>query len=75
MRHPPCPKLAHDGRLARYRELLRPSTILPREISPQTIFEVRLSPSGLEVLLSLCGVLAVQTILPITAVQRESGVS
>ncbi len=65
MRHPPGAKLPHHGRFARHRELFRPLTILPREISPQTIFEVTLSPCGLEILLSLCSVTTVQTSLPI----------
>src|SRR4029434_670494 len=71
MRHPPGAKLPHHSGFARHRQFLCPSTILPREISPQTIFKVTLSPCGLEILLSLCSVTAVQTSFPIEQFKRN----
>src|SRR4029077_14837400 len=38
---------------------------LPREITPQTIFDVTFSPCGFQVFLSLCGVALVSTTFPI----------
>ena len=72
MRHPPGAKLPHHGRFTRHRELFRPLTILPREISPQTIFEVTLSPCRLEILLSLCSVTAVQTSFQVQQFKRNA---
>ena len=49
----------------------RPLTILPGEISSQTIFEITLPPGGLEILLSLCGVTPVQTSFPVQQFKRN----
>src|SRR6516162_1351985 len=71
MRYPPATKLPQHSRFAPDRQFSCPATVLPREISPQTIFEVTLSPCGLEILLSLCSVTTVQTSFPIQQFKRN----
>src|SRR5262245_58220577 len=67
-----CLSCRITGRLAGHRELFRPLSILLREISAQTIFEVTLSPCRLEILLSLCSVTAVQTSFPVQQFKRTA---
>src|SRR6266478_8813775 len=71
MCHQPRAQLLHHRSLARLRQFLRPLAVLPREISPRTIFEVTFSPCGLEILLSVCSVTPVQTSFPIQQFKRN----